>query len=103
MCRDVCTCIAEELTPLFLKQTGGLPIVLPDVTVDLLLPQHFRICLGPHVFLIFGSRGRNPKPRIINSGVKILRRLPLQVRFLMVHWVDKLERSHTLHIFLISP
>ena len=67
MCRDVFTGVAEELIPLFLTQTGGLPIVLPDVIVDMLLPQHFRVCLGPHVFLIFRSRGRNPKPRIINS------------------------------------
>ena len=52
--------IAEELIPLFLTQTGGLPIVLPDVIVDLMLPQHFGVRLGPHVFLIFRSRGRNP-------------------------------------------
>ena len=37
MCRDVCTSIAEELIPLFLTQTGRLPIVLPYVIVDLLL------------------------------------------------------------------
>ena len=49
-----------ELNPLFLTQTDRLTILLPDVTVDLLLPQHFRVCLGPHVFLTFRSRGRNP-------------------------------------------
>ena len=67
MCRDVFTGIAEELIPLFLTQTGRLPIVLPDVIVDLLLPQHFRVRLSPHVFLIFRSRVRNPMPRFINS------------------------------------
>ena len=48
-CHDVFTGVAEKLILLFLAQTGKLPTVLP---VDLLLPQHFRVCLGPHVFLI---------------------------------------------------
>ena len=38
LCRDVFTGIAEELIPLFLAQTGRLPIVLPDVIVNLLQP-----------------------------------------------------------------
>ena len=66
MCRDVFTGVAEELIPLLMAQTDRLPIVLPDVVVDLLLPQHFRVCLGPHVFLIFHSRGRNPVLWIID-------------------------------------
>ena len=33
------------------------------------------------------------------SGFCFLRRMPLHVRFLMVHWADRLERSHILHIY----
>ena len=67
MCRDVFTGIAEELIQPFLTQTGRLLIVLPDVIVDLLLPRHLRVRLGPHVFLIFHRRGRDPVSWIINS------------------------------------
>ena len=53
MCCDVVTGIAEKLIPALLAQTSRFPTVLPDVIVDLLLPPHFRVCVGPHVSLIF--------------------------------------------------
>ena len=68
LCRDVFTGVAEELIPLFLAQTGRFPIVLPNVIVDLLLPQHLRIHFSPHVFLIFHSCSRNPVSWIIHFG-----------------------------------
>ena len=67
LCRDVFTGFAEELIPLFLAQTCRFPIVLPNVIVDLLLPQHFRIHFSPHVFFIFHGCGRNPVSWIIHS------------------------------------
>ena len=68
LCRDVFTGFAEELIPLFLSQTGRFPIVLPDVIVDFLLPQHLRIHFSPHVFFIFHSCGRNPDQRMELAG-----------------------------------
>ena len=60
VCGDVVAGIAEELTPLFLKQAGWPPDVLPNVVVNLLLPQHLWVRLNPHVLLIFRNRSRSP-------------------------------------------
>ena len=63
VCRDV---VAEELTPLFLKQAAWLPDVLQNVIVNLLLPQHLCVRLNPHVLFILPNRGGSPVSRLIN-------------------------------------
>ena len=66
VCRVVVAGIAEELTPLFLKQAGWLPDVLPNVIANRLLPQHLWVRLSPHVLFIFRNRNRSPVSRFIN-------------------------------------
>ena len=68
LCRDVFTGFAEELIPLFLAQTCRFSIVLPNVIVNLLLPQHLRIHISPHVFFILHRCSRNPLSWIIHTG-----------------------------------
>ena len=47
---------------------AGFPLFSPNVIVNLLLQQHLRIHISPHVFFIFHSCGRNPLSWIIHSG-----------------------------------
>ena len=54
---------------------------------DVVLVAHLHVQL---YVLLFGCS-------TVSLTGQIVRRLPLHIRFLIVHWVDKLVRSHILH------